>query len=290
MRDLYHICRSRHKIFVKTALEKKSVFCDNTDSFPREILRLTDRYIPMILDSHIHIYPGYDRKVLIDSFFANTASIEPSAQARGIVLTERFGTSVFGEWAEGKGLPEGYTATAADANALRLSNGERELLVFAGRQIACRERIEILSIGRAVPVPDGTGVSEATKAVLAAGGLPVLAWGVGKWLFSREQIVKKLLREFPASDLLLCDSSLRPSFWKEPSLMRVPGRRVVSGSDPLEPADEARMAGRYVSVIGYEPPREGELTDALIAVLRDPAVWLSRTGTRSSVTEFLHRR
>ena len=240
----------------------------------------------LLLDAHVHVYPFYDQAVLLSGAVERLGAIAGKDDAIGIVLVEREGVDVFGEWAAGR-LPEGWSATRLDDRSMRLESASgRGLHVFAGRQIACAARLEILGVGTRVAVKDGVRCEEAIEAVAADGGLPVLAWGVGKWLLGRAGTVRELLLRHAPDTLALCDTSLRPVFWPKPAAMRGGVRPVLCGSDPLPRKGEEAQAGRYACEVAMELP-VSEPTKRLILQLR--AGGLVPRGRRSSAVEFLRR-
>lgn len=240
----------------------------------------------LLLDAHVHVYPHYDVGVLLDSMLRRSLRIYALPFSTGMVLVEREGVDVFGEWARGEGLPEGWTATSIDPTAVRLRGGG-ELTVFAGRQIACAERLEILGVCTRAPIRDGVSCEEAIAAVRESGGMPVLAWGVGKWLFKRAKIVQSLLADNEPSELPLCDTSLRPVFWPCPAAMRDPRRPVLCGSDPLPRPGEEAQVGRYTSWIPVDI-RVDNPSALLLDAIRKGG--FGSFGDRSSLREFLRRR
>jgi hypothetical protein len=249
----------------------------------------------LVIDTHIHVYPHYDVAAVLSAVRRNARLAVPQDDSftAALVLVERAETDVFGDWREGRRLPEGVTVNGIDQTALRLAfpDGGR-LIVLAGRQIACRERVEVLGLGCQVEIADGTPAEEAIAGIAAAGGVPVLAWGVGKWMFGRARVVRRLLKRFGPAHLLLGDTSLRPVFWPEPMLMRRArraGRRVLAGSDTLPPAGEERMAGRYVTFLETSCPPGGTVSDWIRGALRNPAVRLGVAGRRNSLREFISR-
>lgn len=241
----------------------------------------------LVLDAHVHVYPFYDAAVLLQGTVTRLASLGTLGDALGIVLVEREGGDVFSEWLSGRRLPPGWSVTQLDATALRLASPKGPRLhVFAGRQIACAERLEILGIGCRTPVPDGVPCEEAIAAIEKDGGLPVLAWGLGKWLLGRAAVVRRLLAAHPGAALPLCDTSLRPVFWPCPQAMRDPDRPVLYGSDPLPKQGEEAQAGRYAGMVDVELPSP-EPTALLLARLRMGG--LRAVGRRNSPMAFLRR-
>ena len=244
----------------------------------------------LFLDSHVHVYPTYRVDRLFAAFRA--AVRRHGAEEGAMLLVEREGTDVFAEWAEGRGLPDGVRVARREDTAIELSfpDGATPVAVLAGRQIACAERVEILALGTRATFRDGIPAAEAVGAALEADALPVLAWGVGKWLFSRARVVDSLLRRWPAEELALGDTSLRPSFWPTPGPMAegaTLGRRVLRGSDPLPRAFEETRAGQYGDLAEDTLPADRPLLSKILSVLRDDD--LRPAGRRAGPVQFLRR-
>jgi hypothetical protein len=120
--------------------------------------------------------------------------------------------------------------------------------LVAGRQIVTRERLEILGLAMRATIPDGLPARDVIQRVIEAGGIPVLAWSPGKWLFARGWLVRDLIESDQGRVLRLGDTTLRPMLWPEPRLMQLARERdmtVIPGSDPLPFAGEERYAGTY---------------------------------------------
>ena len=208
-----------------------------------------------------------------------------------MMLAEREGVDQFARWAEG-GAPAGHAVVPSDATALVLRKpGQPDLVVVSGRQIACAERVEILALATRATFRDGTPAHRAVAECLAAGALPALAWGVGKWFFKRAAVVAALLDAFPAADLAIADPSLRPVFWPAPRPMATAaanGRRVLAGSDPLPAKGEAARIGQYADLAATASlDLAAPLTPQIAALLK--AAPLRRAGRRAGLLEFLRR-
>jgi hypothetical protein len=190
-------------------------------------------------DTHVHLYPFYDRDAALDGAFRRLAALAPDAGVRAVFLTERYDCDAFTD------LPgervQGY--------AVRWKcDGPGENVVFAGRQIVTRERLEVLALTIDKIIPDGLILDDVIGQVRALGGVPVVAWAPGKWFGARGEMVRRLVDVSAPGLFLLGDSSLRPTVWPEPDLMKAGRRRgfhVVAGSDPLPFRGEERMAGTY---------------------------------------------
>ena len=243
----------------------------------------------ILIDSHVHFYPRYDAPAALGAFAARVRAA--GADCGVMMLAEREGADQFARWADGA-PPAGWSAVVADATAIVLRQpGQPGIVAVSGRQIACAERVEILALATRAAFRDGIPAREAVAESLAAGALPVLAWGVGKWLFSRARSVSDLLDAFPGAALPIADPSLRPVFWPTPRLMAravAEGRRVLAGSDPLPPAGEATRIGQYADLaetaaLDFAAPP----TPQIVALLR--AAPLRHVGRRAGALEFLRR-
>jgi hypothetical protein len=121
--------------------------------------------------------------------------------------------------------------------------------------------------------------------------VPVLAWAPGKWFFKRGDAVVRLLGRYAAGKLLLGDTTLRPTIWAEPRLMRLARSRgfgILAGSDPLPVPGEELMLGRYATVLegDIDPTRPLEGVRKILGAAGGigPSV-----GTRGGIGETLRR-
>ncbi len=236
-------------------------------------------------DTHVHVYPVHDPEVLFRRGVGQLrrAGGSPSA-ACVLFLAEGRGFDFFARLRDGSsGLDRGFNVEPTEeAGAVRVTEeGGGSAWIIAGRQIVAAEGVEILALTLTGGVEDGRPAPEAVSAVLAGGGVPVLAWAPGKWMFRRAKVVRDLLGEFGPRQLLLGDTSLRPLGWPAPSAMRDPSRRVLAGSDPLPLAGEEVRAGTYgVRLSGEFDPRRP--VTSLRRLLFDPATPIQRIGRRDT--------
>lgn len=214
----------------------------------------------IFFDSHLHVYPEYDLDTLFSAVADRARKLAPDASGIAVaVLLRSFQpnlASVFGsamtprKWrlSPPETPRECWTASCA---------GGPEITIFPARQVAARERIELLAYFGEEPFPDGLTLAESARGLASLGYLPCLAWGRGKWLFGRAGIVRGLLRDpsFKATVPFVGDSALRPWFWPEPLFgeARRHGFRVICGSDPLPGKGGERAAGRYATLIDSPP-------------------------------------
>lgn len=241
----------------------------------------------LILDAHVHVYPFYVESRLLHTAVTRLSTLAMPNDSIGIILVEREGVDVFAKWEAGN-VPAGWKMERMEEVTLRLTSPEgHKLWVFAGRQVACRERLEILFAGVRAKPKDGISCEEAIEMATRMGGKPMLAWGVGKWLLGRAKVVRALVEKHKGDTLWICDTSLRPMGWPLEGWTRKAGRPIVCGSDPLPKAGEDAQAGRYACSIEVEVPEEKPWAAVAAAVNSGRT---SPCGHRNTWAEFLKRR
>ena len=100
-------------------------------------------------------------------------------------------------------------------------------------------------------IPDGQPVLAVLSEIKRQNGVPALSWAPGKWFGKRGAVVRDLIDSLAPQDFILGDTTLRPTVWPEPALMRrgsEKGFRIVAGSDPLPFAGEEDWVGSYASL------------------------------------------
>lgn len=150
-------------------------------------------------------------------------------------------------------LREWQIKKSSDAREVFLENvhGNR-LLVMAGRQVATKERLELLALGTCGRIEDGLTLEASIVAAWQLHALPVICWSPGKWWFSRGTVVSRTVAKLrsvaPEKLLFLGDTALRPSGFpnigllaREQALKHV----IFAGSDPLPFSGEEERLGRY---------------------------------------------
>ena len=249
----------------------------------------------LVADTHVHLYPFYDVGAAMRSLVRRLAALAPGAERAGF-LAERPDGDAFarlrdGQWGRGSGFEfrplDGGTLLAADGG----DPSGAGLYLFAGRQIVTAERVEVLGLAMTRPVPDGRPAAETVARVREAGGVPVLSWAPGKWLFARGRVVRALIGAAAPGGLLIGDTSLRPPLWPEPLPMRAARRRglaVIAGSDPLPFAGEDTRPGMYATRWdGGLDPRDP--LGSARRLLQGPGAPPVRVGRRSGTLEAARR-
>lgn len=242
-----------------------------------------------LADTHIHVYPEHQPDQLLDAAGRHLRQwAQTDNSDLGLFFVEASGYHYFDEWREkSSNCPRSVRIeTSSDPCTLQINRmspsfgAEESMWCFSGRQIVTAERLEILGLVMDKPVEDGLPAADVIRRVLDCGGIPVLAWGLGKWLFGRAHVVRDLLDQFDPDHLWIGDNALRPWGWMASHPLRSPTRRVLAGSDPLPMIGEECMAGTYgtrmVGEIDSNNPSESARQ-----LLRSPPAAIQRIGRRN---------
>lgn len=207
-------------------------------------------------DGHLHWYPFYDPKAAFRALFTNldVLAAERSPANTPVLrigcMMERAGYSFFDQIRTGRFdcSAAGFgIAPCADGTSVLFTQGDKPgLCMVPCRQAATAERLEVLGMGMTDLMPDGLSARDAIRRVTECGGVPVIPWGAGKWLFGRGHLVMNLLESADPNCLLVGDSSLRPRLFSDPAPIKLAIRRgftILPGSDPLPLPDEETVMG-----------------------------------------------
>jgi hypothetical protein len=240
------------------------------------------------------LYPHYDFTKAVQGCARRLASLAPGAACVGF-LAERAGCHVYRSLLqeEGRAIAEDIGVSPTDDGHCLVLRGFNTppLYLCPGRQIVTAERLEVLCLTIDVEIEDGLPAETVVQRMCEVGGIPVLPWAVGKWLFRRGSVVRALLDRFGPETLLVGDSAMRPTLWPTPLPMRSAhrrGYRVLAGTDPLAVAGEEEVMGTYASLLDAEfDPKHARAS--LRSALRQPEVELRSVGARCGMVEFIQR-
>ncbi len=253
-------------------------------------------------DGHGHLYPPYRLGQAFDRLLANLDrnararwDCDPRDTVRLAFLAEGAAGNFFAHLRDGALDPASAGLEIIEPREAAwltlLHRGSRRLGLVAGKQVATRERLEVLGLAMSDSIPDGLPVRETIARVVAAGGIPVLPWAPGKWWGKRGRMVRELVAASAPGRLALGDSSLRPAGWPEPGIMRMARQRgflVLPGSDPLPLPGEEPCWGSY----GWtaEAPFDADHPTASIrSLLASNPENIIPAGRRNSIPEMISR-
>ncbi|MEM1170460.1 MAG: hypothetical protein AAGJ08_15610 [Cyanobacteria bacterium P01_H01_bin.35] len=85
------------------------------------------------------------------------------------------------------------TPTQESISIYATNNENQKIFIIAGRQIVTAEKLEVLALISDSEFADGLPLETTIKNIVSKNGIPVLPWGVGKWIGKRGKILQKLL-------------------------------------------------------------------------------------------------
>ncbi|HEV7715162.1 MAG TPA: hypothetical protein VGO53_06185 [Steroidobacteraceae bacterium] len=268
--------------------------------------------VTAIVDAHVHIHSCYEPDVFLDHAYNNLSRSPGGRGGRGgdgpaangqspvadpayfLLMTESAGDDYFGALrsaanpdtrsfsAGQKPLLKRWSVTAtAEPECVVARDGDRRLYIVGGRQVACREGLEVLILGTIRRFRDGLPIRDVLMEAGMLGVPHVIPWGMGKWFFQRGKLLSALLRDFRKPTLFLGDEGGRPGFWPYPAHFRegaALGVRDLPGTDPLPFAHDVEKVGRMGFRVGIDLD-ESRPVASLFRTLCDSSTQLDRFAT-----------
>jgi hypothetical protein len=253
----------------------------------------------LLVDAHVHVHPCFARDDFLDAALRNFRQAAERLGLAGpytgcLLLAEMKAEHWFRRArAEEAASPDTATwqlvPTQEEVSLFALRRTGEKLLLVAGRQIAAREGLEVLALGRDLEVPDGLPLDETLRRVRESGALAVLPWGFGKWWGRRGALVAGALARRNGEELFLGESSCRPDAGGMPDLFRDARARevrVLPGTDPLPFPDHCGRAGSYGFVMEGPLDEDRPAEDLLGKIRRlrgQPRIY----GRRATLSRFV---
>ncbi len=277
--------------------------------------------VTAVVDAHVHLHSCYRPDELLTRARENLSRVRPGkalppGRALYLLLAECQNDDCFGQLralaggaadaaSKGGAANAGGAAGAAHLNltqwsvsatgetsSLVVSDRTSQLFIVAGRQVACREGLEVLILGTTEKFQDGRPIRELLRETAALGVPRVIPWGPGKWFFRRGRLLNELLQEFHQPTLFLGDEGGRPGFWGYPAHFASGARlgvRDLPGTDPLPFSHDVGKVGRmgFCVPVELDPERPAA---SLIRSLTDPAVSFERFATLEPPLRFVRNQ
>ncbi len=216
----------------------------------------------ILVDAHVHIHRCFDLENLLDAALANFDQVSQlqSEPYVGVLLTADIGPRTWLDHFSDKILD---SAKSLDFNSgkrwVLLKTREpysfkayncdgRTIVIILGRQIVTEEAIEVLGLMTEKDFAEHLPLKKTLHAIVSSGALPVLPWGVGKWIGRRGSLLRGFLETEQTSSLFLGDNSGRPTFWLRPVYFQQAERKgigILPGTDPLPLKEEYRRVGSF---------------------------------------------
>ena len=254
----------------------------------------------LLADGHVHIYDCFDRTRFFEAAYANfRRQAEQLGRPRFdglLLLSEAEGCDWFQRLATsaGQGSSQApvrgwtFAHTREAGSLLATSSDGRQLMLIAGHQVVTAERLEVLALCCEERPTGGRRLTETVERIGELGGVPVVAWGAGKWVGSRGAALRRLLGA-GTRGFFLGDNGGRLGLWPRPRPFRLAearGIRVLPGSDPLPFPSHASRAGSFGFWSAERIP-EGEPGRRLKQLLFDQGFVPQPYGTLARPLDFL---
>ena len=262
-------------------------------------------FVTAVVDGHVHIHPCYDVDAFFDNAHRNLSETigvgAEESRAYFLLMTECASDDFFSALRHIASIKSGtdqfrlrrWSVEITDeAESIVASNDGRRLFVIAGRQVACREGLEVLLLGTTGRFQDGRSIREVLDEAKSRGVPHVIPWGAGKWFFRRGKLLSQLLREHRAPMFFLGDEGGRPAFWPYPRHFTEAARlgvRDLPGTDPLPFAHDVDKVGR----VGFRARMnldERRPARSLFQVLGDGNTSLERFAKLEPFTRFVRNQ
>jgi hypothetical protein len=258
-------------------------------------MRDLDGGAPILADGHVHFHACFALARFLDAALENLrAGRRQLGLGNGpgaLLFTETSRDHVFRALRDGRSPHSGpwsFEATDESGAIVAVREPGEALLVIAGRQVATGDGLEVLALGTDAEFPDGLPLGEALARVDAAGAIPVLPWGFGKWWLRRGRLVRDALLATAGPRFFLGDNAGRLRLMRDPPLFRAAAARgtlILPGSDPLPFRSQTTKAGRY----GFALPGaldRGRPAEALKRILREQRAQPAVFGRRERLLDF----
>lgn len=257
----------------------------------------------LLIDAHVHIYDCFDLEKFFDSAYANFKSaakrLGHGSDFTGILLlAETSNENWFrhiSDYADGKDLPFDKEIgnweirhTNENCSLCVRSEDSGELILIAGRQIITAEGLEVLALATTESFKDGTSIKKLIAEVKEKDSIPVIPWGVGKWLGKRGKIVKDIIKSNMNSSVYIGDNGNRPFFWPRSSLFKLAEQsriHVLPGSDPLPLASETMRVSTSGSIFTAKLDKS-KPSENLKKMLKSIDTELVSYGNRMGIFQF----
>ncbi len=253
----------------------------------------------ILFDAHVHIYPEYD----IDG--AINASLN---HMNRIIGKNKLASNTVKMWLLTEGTiyngfnqllalnSEQYIAEKTGLASLVIRDRQSQnnlLYVLAGRQIVSSDKLEICALATNFNMADRElNTQDTINKVRENGAIAALNWAPGKWFTKRGKIVSNIIETNDPNNLLISETTMRPTIWPTPVLVKQAFRknfRMIVGSDPLPFSGEESLVGSYISMVqGEFDPQNPE--GSIKALLMDPSIKIKRLGKRSGPFIFAKRQ
>ena len=215
----------------------------------------------ILIDTHVHIYDCYNIKRFFNEAFSNFSYYNKKLKLAekfvcALFLTESNSFQYFDKLRDNSNNiiqdleKEGFFKKESDESCSLVfeTAGSNYIIIIAGQQIITEEKLEVLSLGTQQKIEYSLVLEETVRRINNIGAIPVLPWGVGKWLGKRNEVLNVFIKKNHATKFFLGDNSGRPAMFKVPAQFKFSGQNkklVLRGSDSLPIKSQERKAGSF---------------------------------------------
>ena len=205
-----------------------------------------------LIDTHLHLYPCHDVVTALETLTSNLSLVGDQEACKAGFVLDRQDCHFFEDALQGKyNFPEReFTLQPVfKGDFLAVKNRMGTSYLWGGFQTVTAENLEVASVFLKERPPENQPFLKTIDWILNKGGIPVIPWGLGKWLFERGKILEQVLKTYTPEQIVFSDSALRPCFWPSTFLHRARknGFKILCGSDPLPLSGEEKVFGTYAT-------------------------------------------
>ncbi|MFZ0456550.1 MAG: hypothetical protein WAM24_22565 [Ignavibacteriaceae bacterium] len=212
----------------------------------------------ILIDSHVHIYDKFDIKrffyCALKNFGKESKKLGHKCFKGVLFLTETKNEDYFSKLEKNifenelNGLSLIKVKNNENSSIVYKTQDDNHLIIISGKQIITSENLEVLALGRTKNLDYGYTLKKSVEKINSLGALPIIPWGVGKWIGKRKEIVENFLENNGDLKYFFGDNSGRPVFWAKPGLFRIAANKgivILRGSDPLPLNYQEEKVGKF---------------------------------------------
>lgn len=216
----------------------------------------------LFIDSHVHIHKSFNPNTFFQNVFNNFEKMANEhfnkSQWIGVLcLTEMQGVNFFSKICSEDNFlsAELFTINTTDERISIIveNNKKQRIVIIAGKQIISKEGIEVLALFSDDQFDEKIETSSLIKIINGKKGIPVLPWGVGKWIGNKGKVIKELLGS--KLNFYIGDNSGRLKLLPEPSLFKTAinnNHFVLHGTDALPISTQVNKTGKFGFILDID--------------------------------------
>lgn len=251
----------------------------------------------ILLDAHVHLHDCHYLEDILNSaqknFLFQAKRLNLNSFQAFLCLTESHAVNNFEKLINfcdnNQKIGSWSLRFTGNNNVILCQKKDDEVIyIVSGRQIVTEEYMEVLGIGLFEDIDDGQSIQYVINYIHKNKAIPIIPWGVGKWIGNRKKILRKIINQSYASPIYLGDNGNRPWFWPKPSIFKLAQRKGIlnlPGSDPLPFYRESQKPGSYGFFIESDVHKDKPF-DSLYGIITNGKLQYNTFGNLESFTYF----